>query len=269
MMRNSQRRKASAPDIQIGLKLFSTNTALLPGAIELWDDGLYQYIELYIIPGSFEKTSTTWKNCRIPYVIHAPHSEHGVNLSIADQWGSNRTAIEETQRFTDCLDADTIIVHGGHTGSIQETIRQIALLNDKRICLENKPKFGLNNERCVGFSPEEFQMVSDAGVLAQGTVLDFGHAVCAAFSLGIPHMALINSLCRFDPRIYHLSDGYIDSGKDVHLNLGKGLFDIEAFISIIPKNGFLTLETPRVPERWIDDFVADVDTVSKLYADEV
>ena len=56
-----------------------------------------------------------------------------------------------------------IIVHGGHTGNIEETIRQVAQLNDSRIILENKPKVGINDEACVGWSPDEFRIAQAFG----------------------------------------------------------------------------------------------------------
>ena len=84
---------------QLGLKLHSTNTDLISDAIALWKEDIFQYIELYIIPNSYVSTIEMWKNCQIPFIIHAPHSFHGINLAIASQRVQNCKLFEETQKF--------------------------------------------------------------------------------------------------------------------------------------------------------------------------
>lgn len=61
------------------------------------------------------------------------------------------------------------------------------------------------------------------------------------------------------PKVYHLSDGYTSSEKDIHLNLGKGNFDLAKLISVIPHNSLVTLETPRQILNGLNDFVSDVE----------
>ena len=103
-------------------------------------------------------------------------------------------------------------MHGGHTGNIEETIRQASHLNDSRIILENKPKVGINDEACVGWSPDEFRIAQVSGVFA-GFVLDFGHAACAANSAEIDKMKIIKEFTVFHPKVFHLSDGEASSRK--------------------------------------------------------
>lgn len=252
-------------DVRIGLKLFSTNTDHIEEAVRL-DEGLFQYVELYIIPGTYDTVMNLWKGLPFPYVIHAPHSFQGVNLARSDFRQDNIRFVNEARRFADTLEAETIIVHGGNNGSLEETIRHLALFNDRRLVLENKPKMGLHGELCVGWSPTEFQQVSDAGVL-HGTVLDFGHAACAARSADSGVAAFIAALAAFGPRIFHISDGYTDSEKDVHLNLGKGNLELPLFLDFVPEGGLLTLETPREQKSGLRDFVNDVHYVRSLCAD--
>ena len=65
----------------IGLKLWSTNTDhYLREAKKLYAEGVFDYIELYVVPESL-KCANEWKTLNIPYVIHAPHSAHGINLA--------------------------------------------------------------------------------------------------------------------------------------------------------------------------------------------
>lgn len=249
---------------KIGFKLYSTDTALIPDSAKLLKEAFFDYIELYIIPGSFENTITKWKGFECPYVIHAPHSLHGINLARADMRETNQMHFSEAQIFADSLGADIIIIHGGNNGSFDETIRQIAFLNDSRTTLENKPKVGFNNERCVGWSPEEFHRASESGVL-QGTVLDFGHAVCAANSSDIDPNFIIGEFMAFKPKVFHISDGKHDSESDVHLNFGKGNFNIKEFLSIVPDDGLLTIETPRAQSRYLNDFIDDVFFLRNIF----
>jgi len=250
---------------RLGLKLYSTNTDLIPDAIRLWEENICHYIELYTVPGTYETTVTLWQSCHIPFVIHAPHSVHGINFAIAGQWEKNRERFMDAQRFANRLNAEVIIVHAGHGGSMDEAIRQIGLLKDERICLENQPKMGLNNEHCIGWSPDEFHRAADAGVLNAGTVLDFGHAVCAAFSLGMDPMDLVREFLVFKPRVFHLSDGDTASEKDSHLNIGHGSFNIADLLSVLPENGYLTLETPRNHGNGMNDFVHDVRCIRESF----
>ncbi len=248
---------------KVGLKLYSINTDLIPEVESLWRKDYFQYIELYIIPGSYSSTHEKWYLCHIPFVIHAPHSVHGINLSLASQWKQNITRFREAQEFADKLNGDRIIVHGGHTGTITETIRQVSRLSDSRIILENKPKVGINGEVCVGWSPEEFHLASISGGF-KGFALDFGHASCAALSLEQKPMDMVRSFLVFKPKIFHLSDGDPNSERDKHQNIGKGGFNIIDFLSVIPKGGFLTIETPRNKQNGLEDFVKDINSLREL-----
>ena len=241
----------------IGLKLHSTNVALIPDALRLKKEGFFDYIELYIIPDTYEETIDAWKNLDVPYVIHAPHSFHGVNLAQADKWEINLKHFNETRQFADDLGSDIIIVHGGNNGSFDETLRQIELLKEQRIVLENKPKKGLYGEICVGWSPKEFHTAFHDGIL-NGTALDFVHANCASNSMGIDVMELVSEFMIFKPKIFHLSDGEHSSEEDTHYNFGKGNLNLHQFVSVVPKEGLLTIETPLDQSRRLKDFIHDV-----------
>jgi deoxyribonuclease-4 len=248
---------------QTGLKLYSTDTQLIPDAAVLFSKGVFSYIELYIIPGSFEETIDKWKGLAASFVIHAPHSFHDVNFAKSEKWQGNQRRFIEAQRFADALSSTIIIIHGGNNGTFEEALRQLALLDESRMALENKPKVGLDDDECVGFSPEEFQKAFDSGVIKQ-TVLDFGHAVCAANSLKLNYLNLIRELAGFNPVVFHLSDGDASSEKDTHFNLGKGNMNISGFISNLPDGGLVTLETPRNTSTGLEDFVSDINFLSGL-----
>ena len=247
---------------KIGLKLYSTNTGLIPEAL-LLKNKFFNFIELYIIPGSYDKTINAWKELAVPYVIHAPHSFHGVNLARLEFRATNIRHMGEVQRFADELHADAIIVHGGNNGDINETIEQLRIINDVRIVVENKPKIGMLDELCIGWSPSEFNQFRKAGVL-HGTALDFTHAVCAARMEEADEGAFIKSLLKFEPKIFHLSDIDSSSHKDMHLNFGKGSLNLEQLLSFMPVNGLVTVETPRGIAENLSEFVADITYLRSL-----
>jgi deoxyribonuclease-4 len=251
---------------KVGLKLYSTNTDLIPEAL-LLKSKFFDFVELYVIPGSYDKTISAWKAFDVPYVIHAPHFFQGVNLAQMEKWETNFVSYNETRLFSDDLQSDIIIAHGGNKGSFDETIRQIRSIGDKRIVLENKPKLGLNNEICVGWSPSEFRKIFD-GHIIDGIALDFGHASCAARSLDMDVMEVIQEFMLFNPKIFHLSDNDGLSEQDQHYNLGKGKLNLLQFIKVIPVNGLLTIETPREVSRGLSDFVDDVKYLKKLLVTE-
>jgi len=248
--------------LQYGLKLFSTNTNLVGEAKRLYDDGLYGYIELYVVPGSYKSCISYWMNICIPIIIHAPHSIDGFNLSIMEKASHNFKQYAEVKRFADDLDAKYIIIHGGTEGSIAETIRQTKRLKDSRLLLENKPKLGINGEACVGWSHNEFITAMKSRVF-EGCVLDFGHAICASNSVNIDPYIFIGDFLKLNPKMYHLSDGDISAEKDTHNNMGKGSFDIAALTKAIPSGSLLTIETPRRNNNKLDDFKRDISYINR------
>jgi sugar phosphate isomerase/epimerase len=247
---------------RIGLKLYSTNTDLIPEAL-LLKNKYFNYIELYIIPGSYDETISAWNKFDVPYVIHAPHSFHGVNLARSECRGTNMHHVREVQGFADALDADVIIVHGGNNGNITETIEQLRLIDDSRVVVENKPSIGILNESCIGWSASEFKQFREAGVL-HGIALDFTHAACAARTAETDIVRFIQSLLEFEPKIFHISDSESYSQKDMHLNLGKGSLNLEQFLSFIPGNGLVTVETPRIIAENLSEFATDVNYLRNL-----
>jgi endonuclease IV len=178
----------------------------------------------------------------------------------------NQEAYEEVKRFSDRISSSIIIAHGGCDGSLEELIHQLRMINDARIIIENKPLKGLNGEVCRGCSPEEFKMIFDEGVVS-GSVLDFGHALCAALSFGLDHLEMIEEFMKFNPMLFHLSDGERSSEKDTHFNFGKGNLNLHRLVSVVPEGGLLTIETPRDSSKGLKDFVDDVNYLHKISFD--
>jgi deoxyribonuclease IV len=241
---------------KIGLKLWSTNKNYIDEAIRLYDEKVCDYIELYIVPGSLDKYLTEWKQLNIPFIIHAPHHSHGMNLSVKESHNNNTTLANEVFRFADDLQSDVIIFHPGVNGNIEESARQIKLLNDNRIVIENKPYFGLKNDICVGYSHEDIKFLLNE--TSAGFCLDFAHAIFAANALQKDSIDYVRQFIKLKPEMYHLCDGYFDDKYDSHKNLGKGTFPLNELVHLIPESSFVTVETEKNSGSDLDDFRGDV-----------
>ena len=75
---------------KLGLKLWSINTDYYyDEAIRLYNDGVFDYIELYVLPDSFD-TIKKWEKLKIPFTVHAPHFNQGINLADYDKFDFNK-----------------------------------------------------------------------------------------------------------------------------------------------------------------------------------
>lgn len=246
--------------MKVGLKLWSVNVdSYLQEACRLYKEGCFDYIELYIVPGSLSLISK-WRDLKIPFVLHAPHSEHGMNLAMKEKEAENRIKYEEVKQFADILKVKHIIFHGGVEGSIQETARQLSALNESRALIENKPFRALprgGNLTCRGYNYEEIHYVmQESGC---GFCLDFCHAVCAAASLHQEPYGYIQRLATLTPDMYHLSDvDDLNSQYDVHRHLGKGSLDVKKLLNKVCCNhGYITIETDKDFRDSLTDFQGD------------
>src|SRR3989339_473439 len=126
-------------NFKLGLKLWSSNISLIPEVNRLYEQGEYHYLELFAIPGSYAETISKWSSCKIPYVIHAAHYLSGMDLSDPNKIESNQNLISEAISFAGSLSATQIIFHPGVKGTLKETARQLKLINDNRLLIENVP----------------------------------------------------------------------------------------------------------------------------------
>ncbi len=244
---------------KIGLKLWNINTNYYyDEAIHLYNDGIFDYIELYIVPGHLNLIDK-WKDIRIPFDIHAPHFAHNMNLSKKEYEKDNYSKYIEVKEYADSLNASVIIFHGGINGDYKETGRQIKNFNESRILIENKPYQPLRmseDNKCVGSKYEEIKYIMEESRC--GFCLDIGHAICSANSQGIEPYSYIEKLVTLNPKRIHLSDIDTTSKYDQHLNYGKGNLDFKRILSIIPKDVNITIETNKISKTDLDDYADDV-----------
>ncbi len=247
-----------------GLKLWSTNRNYIDAAQRLYDSGVYNYIELFVVPGTYDTYGQSWAELNIPFIIHAPHYDKGVNLALESQRAANLLHAAETIQFADKLETDTIIFHPGIDGDIKETVKQLNYINDQRIVIENKPYFGRDDEICVGSSPEAITYILDNSTV--GFCLDIGHAICAANALNIEPMFFLADFMVLKPRMFHFTDGHSDSKYDRHDHFGMGDYNIPALLRLLPADSVITVETDKDSKENLDDFAQDISCLKRIEA---
>jgi endonuclease IV len=248
--------------MQFGLKLASININYTKGIFSFFQANYFQYIELFVIPGSYNDTIGYWKQFPIPIVIHAPHSLAGMNLSLVEERDNNKKKMQETFKFADMLKSEAIIFHSCVNGEIAETINQLRPFVDSRCLIENKPIKGMNDEKCLGATLEEIKYILNE--LQIEFCLDFGHAICAANTLKIEPLESIKEFLTLNPYMYHLTDGDYKSEYDEHFHYGKGTFPVKELLEMIPYSAKITNEAKHDSDSKLDDFRDDFFYVKNI-----
>lgn len=231
--------------INLGLKLGSKDTQCTDEILQFYEQGVFQYIELFTLCGTYDDTISYWKQFDIPFGIHAPHSAAGLNLANVFARNINKGKIQEAIEFADTLKAKYIIFHSGVNGMLNEVIQQLSPFADERFLIENKPIRGIDGGICVGSVYNDLKLIIDGIGKGTGFCLDFGHAICAANTLKKDPLAFIDELRKLNPRIYHLTDGDYQSELDSHLHYGEGSFPLQKLLSFVPEDGMVTNEAKR------------------------
>jgi len=248
---------------KLGLKVWSTNENYIKEAKRLYDNGIYNYVELYVIPGSYNSCINLWVDIEIPYIIHAPHWRDGMNLADKDSKGKNLALIEEAQNFADKLNANKIILHPGIAGDIKETARQLKTINDERVLIENKPYKALDEGLiCNGTTPEEIAFVMREARV--GFCLDIGHAICSANSHKIEYIEYLKKFILLGPYMYHLTDGDVNSDYDSHLHFGQGNYDLKGILALLPGDSVITVESEKSNSDRLEDYIKDIEAIKSI-----
>ena len=243
-------------EIEFGLKLWSTNIELIDQATHLIDEKIFDYIELFVIPDTQIKPFLI----DVPYIIHIPHEKFGVNIGEVSKKEYSLQKINESITWADKLNAKYLILHAGH-GSMKHATDVLREIADDRLLIENVPKVGLNDEPMIGYSPAQIEELIGDG--DRGLCLDLNHAAKAAVSLGVGYKEYVQDFLVFDPKMFHISDGKLDTEKDEHLNIGEGDYGFEFLMSCIKKanSKYVTLETPRTI---LNSFEEDLKNLERL-----
>lgn len=256
---------------KFGLKLWSVNTDFyFKEAKRLYEMGVYDYIELYIVPGSLDALPK-WQSLDVPFNLHCPHFAHGFNLADPSLETHNKKIFAEVREFADNLKAQYIVVHSGVDGDIKTTAKALKKLNESRAIIENKPLLPIppkNNQKpkcfeCCGYSPEQISLVMKEANC--GFCLDFGHGVCAANAQGIEPYSYIDEFMKLNPVVYHLTDiDDMSSPYDAHPHISKGKLDIKRLLRLIPQGKNITVETEKNSKENLNDFIEDIKCLKTM-----
>lgn len=253
--------------MKLGLKIWSSNLEYILPANKLFEQNVYDYVELFTVPGS-TATIREWKKLKAPRILHAPHSHSGLNPASRKTEVANFALVAEVEEFRRALKPDIVIFHPGVDGPVEESVRQFCEirrlypeLHDIAV-VENKPQIGMKKELCVGYAPQEIsRLMNDAGL---GFCLDIGHAICAANSASLDPFDVLRDFLRLRPVVFHMSDGWMDAVQDAHLNFGCGNYDLATIFKMLPENPMITIETQKAAPDDLTDFVSDVIYLRKL-----
>ncbi len=247
--------------MQLGLKLWSTNTDYyLEEAKRLYQDNVFDYIELYVVPNTLENI-VKWKellNLSIRFALHAPHFMHEINLADKEKFDYNKVIFEEVEEYRQVLQAEYTVVHCGMNYSIEESARQLKLIKPVNALIENKPYYAplKANLSCRGSTFEEVSYIlKETGY---NFCLDIGHAICTANSLSKDPYSYLAKFQTLSPKAYHLSDNQINASDDKHLNIGKGNYDFKKIFEIISRDIDIAIETKKKSNIDLNDFVEDI-----------
>lgn len=250
---------------KLGLKLGSKDILYNDEILKYYEQGVFQYIELFTLSETYDDTISYWKQFNIPFGIHAPHSAAGLNLANAADRKQNEPKIAESVKFAVALNAKYIIFHSGTNGKPEEVITQLKPFADGRFLIENKPIRGLDGSTCVGSVYDDLKLIIDGIGQGCGFCLDFGHAICAARTLRREPMEFINELRNLNPRVYHLTDGDFNSELDSHLHYGAGSFPLKDLLALVPNDGMVTNEAKRFNLANLNEFKEDSDFLKTLF----
>lgn len=250
--------------LHLGLKLFSLNREYIDEAVGLCSGNICSFIELYVVPGTFDEFAGLWKELNTDFIIHAPHSAHEFNLSKKEKFQENLLMLEEVMKFTEDLNARYVVLHPGISGDHKETIRQIKYVNDKRVLVENKPYKAPDGSICVGASYEQISSILES--TGAGFCMDIGHGMKYSINTGIEPFGFLTRLIGLGPELFHACDGKYSSEYDEHLNIGDGDYDWGRIFSLIGgeckgRDMHITLETEKKKGHGLKDFITDASRV--------
>jgi len=243
--------------IKYGLKLWSTNRHLFDEAVRLVRTGQADFVELYVVPDKFSLTDLEPLK-KITVSIHTPHYGHQFNIFNLDEKAMDIFK-NQVIAAADYFNSEFIILHAG-VGEDKEVFREnINKIKDRRIIIENKPRIGMDDVRCFGYSLDQLKFIKEECGL--DICLDFAHAAESAFSQKIDYKVFWQKIIdELSPAYFHLSDDFPGNEKDEHLNLESGGLDLKLIKNMLEgleakRDISLVFETPKLGNKLENDLI--------------
>lgn len=256
--------------IVLETKDFEKSQNEVDAVLDLVRNGVYAFVQFVVAPDTYKNLQAIVKEkfCGVKAVIHAPFFISGVNLSDPDLLNSNLQKLSDAQKFADNLKSDVIVLHpgiGNDEKLLYENIRQMKMLNDSRIAVENLPYKPCHGHKTLGSTPEQIKKIMDE--VGCNFCFDVAHAICAINSLKLDADSTLTKFNALKPIIYHLSDGDNDAEVDYHFHLGKGNYDLQKIFGLF-SDSRIVLETRR-KEGDLEACTADVQFARNLENGEI
>ena len=201
----------------------------------------------------------------VPFTLHAPHSVFNVNLADKNQFEFNKEIFNtQVDKYAEELDVQYVVVHPGKLGNIEETVRQLNIINPKRMAIENKPIISRKTmERTYrGAIPEEIKYVRENHPC--GFCLDISHCMSTANELGKDPYELLKEFQELKPTSYHISGNKLDSLIDLHIHFSKCDWDLHKVFEIIDTSKNITVETRKDKEACFKEYEEDLKTLKEV-----
>lgn len=245
-------------NIKIGIKIATKNLEFIP---EIYTNHkLIDYIEIIIMPDFTSNDIYIIKDLKIPYAVHIPNINYGINFGDFNKNDNNIKYINKINQFKDVLSPFCCIVHP-ESGDLDLSIANINKLKFKPIALENMTLKSLFGGTLLGYDPETlklyFKRIKDLEFC-----LDINHAIKTAISKNIDYLEFIKKLLSFrKPIIFHISGGSLNKEVDEHLPLIESQYNLTEIKKILLNYGNivnLTFETPRNYKNKIEDDLKNI-----------
>lgn len=235
-----------------GLKIWSVNKQWFGGAASLFERGIIDFVEIYLVPDSFSLSDfEIFRQNNIPIIIHAPHTSHDFDVFSLNE---KNLAVWQSQVLpvADFLASRFIIIHAGVGDSKKIFQQESAKIKDPRLLIESmsyKGSVGSNKVICFGYTKDQLEFIhQECGF---DICFDVCHAIAAAASLKMSPYDYISDLLKISrPRYFHLAGGWIGDEHERHLDISDGDFDFhwlkkELVTLASQQDIFLVFETPK------------------------
>lgn len=257
----------------LGFKMYSDELKKFEKeAVEFYNKKNCQYIELFVNPGNMQYLQE-WqdfkKNYDIPITLHAPHSVFNMNFADKDRFEYNKMIFAQVNVWAEVLDVQYVVVHPGKGFNIEETVRQLNLINPKRMVIENKPFLSKKDMQRTyrGATIEEITFIRKNHPCR--FCLDIAHCICTANELGEnPYEYLKKFQKIHTPDCYHISGNLENSKVDLHTHFDKCDWDLEKIFSIIDTTKNITVETRHPEDSEVFTFLND-ETILRNQASHI
>ena len=211
--------------MDVGIKVWSSNGfEQIQKVSEICD-----FVEIIPIK---KKHIPKLKDLQTRWNVHAKHKGVGMNLADKTLEKKNLKLMEEAIYTANELNAKVIVTHAGNlvnkNCSQEQSLKILEKINDDRIVIEN-----LCFESSLNQTPttiKQFTKISKKSIC-----FDFSHAQMVAARSNITWEKFLNDFIKLKPVYFHICDGNMGEAKDMHLNLGKGDFDLKNFKKLIGK----------------------------------